>query len=190
MKSIFILLTSLLTISLCSHGQDTMQLKRVPYKLTLAVDKNSFYEEDIKATPYVLPNKTIQLYPGETVYIEVEQGNGIINNLKAVNAIKDSVGEHVTWKSNQILGSKVISSKRIAKLFKNEPDKGWVKFNKRYKDGFATFSVPLFSLDKNTCIVYKAGRCGSLCGHGGTSLYKKIKGKWTFVKVVGMIWIS
>ena len=90
MRNIFILLIVVLTISFCSYGQDTTQLKRVPYKLTVAVDKNSFYEEDIKATYYVLPDKTIQLYPGETIYIEVEQDNGIIKRLTAVKTIKDS----------------------------------------------------------------------------------------------------
>lgn len=90
MKNVFILLSALLTISFYSFGQDTAQLKRVPYKLTVAVDKNTFYEEEIKATTYVLPNKAIQLYPGETIYVEVEQENGNIKSLKAVNKIKDS----------------------------------------------------------------------------------------------------
>jgi hypothetical protein len=99
-------------------------------------------------------------------------------------------GQHFKWKSNKILGSKVISSKKISKLFKNDVDEGWTKFNKKYKNGFATFSVPLFTVDKHTCIVYKAGHCGGLCGHGGTSVYKKINGKWTFIQSIGMIWIS
>jgi hypothetical protein len=98
--------------------------------------------------------------------------------------------QHFKWKSNKIFGSKVISSKKIKRIFKNGVDEGWAKFNRRYKKGFATFSVPLFTLDRNTCIVYRAGHCGSLCGHGGTSVYKKINGKWTFVQSIGMIWIS
>jgi hypothetical protein len=100
------------------------------------------------------------------------------------------VGQSFRWKSNKILGSKVISSKKIKKLFKHGVDEGWTEFNRRYTNGFATFSVPLFTVDKTTCIVYKAGHCGGLCGHGGTSIYKKIKGKWKFVQSIGMIWIS
>jgi hypothetical protein len=99
-------------------------------------------------------------------------------------------GQHFKWKSNKIFGSRVISSKKLAKMFKNDVDEGWAKFNKKYKNGFATFSVPLFTIDRNTCIVYKAKRCGGLCGHGGISIYKKIKGKWTFLQSAGMIWIS
>jgi len=89
MNFFFTLTIALLSISLCSYGQDTTQLKRTPYKLTVAVDKNSVYEEDVQGTPYVLPDKTIQLYPGETVYIEVEQENGVIKSMTAVKEIRD-----------------------------------------------------------------------------------------------------
>lgn len=52
--------------------------------MSVAVDKSTVYEEELGATPYVLPNNTVQLYPRETVYIEVEQDNGSIKSLKAV----------------------------------------------------------------------------------------------------------
>jgi hypothetical protein len=74
-----------LTTTFLAFGQDSTQLKRTPYKLTVAVDKKTTYEEDIKATPYVLPNKAIQLYPGETVFIEIEQENGVIKSVTAVD---------------------------------------------------------------------------------------------------------
>src|SRR5450755_129659 len=88
------------------------------------------------------------------------------------------------------------------KLIYKGPNKGWtkismeikrnfrIKYNKEYKNGFATFSVPLFSLDRKICVVYKAGHCGGLCGHGGKSVCKKVNGKWTFLKSIGVIWIS
>jgi hypothetical protein len=80
----------LLMAALAVHGQDSAQLKRVPYTLTVAVDKKTVYEEDIKETPFVLPGNTIQLYPGETILIEVEQENGVIKKLTAVKEIKDA----------------------------------------------------------------------------------------------------
>jgi hypothetical protein len=75
----------ILTTTHFAIGQDSTQLKRTPYKLKVAVDKKTVYEEDIKATPYVLPNKAIQLYPGETVFIEIDQENGVIKNVTAVD---------------------------------------------------------------------------------------------------------
>lgn len=84
-KLIISVLFTLITISI--FGQDTTQLTRKPYKLKVAVDKKSVYEEDIQGRPYVLPNKAIQLYPGETVFIEIEHGNGVINKVTAVEKI-------------------------------------------------------------------------------------------------------
>jgi len=78
-----------LIIVLCAQGQDSAQLKRKPYKLTVAVDKSTFYEEEIKSTPYVMPDNTVQLYPNETVYIEVEEDNGNIKSMKAVKDISN-----------------------------------------------------------------------------------------------------
>jgi hypothetical protein len=100
---------SLLTISVYSFGQDTTQLKRKPYKLTIAIDKKSTYEEAIKATPYVLPDKAVQLYPGETVYIEVVKENGNIAALKAVNVIRDPTTT-LTITCEQIVKKKVHES--------------------------------------------------------------------------------
>jgi hypothetical protein len=89
MKLKTLLALAFLAILFSSYGQDTAQLKRTPYKLTVAVDKKTFYEEDIHATPYILPDNTVQLYPGETVYIEIEQQDGVIKSLRAVKEIAD-----------------------------------------------------------------------------------------------------
>jgi hypothetical protein len=71
-------------------GQDSANLKRPAFKLKVSVDKNSYYEANIESTPYVLPNKAIQLYPGESVYVEVDQVDGKFKNLHAVSEIQDS----------------------------------------------------------------------------------------------------
>jgi hypothetical protein len=89
MKNLMILSVATLITSLTTSAQDTI-LKRDPYKLTVVVDKNSFYEQQITATPYVLPDKTIQIYPGETIYVEVVQENGKVKRLTAVKQIKDT----------------------------------------------------------------------------------------------------
>jgi hypothetical protein len=89
MKKISIIVPILLAVSFIGFGQDTTQLKRTPYKLFVAVDKQTFYEEELKEAPFVLPDNTVQLYPGETVYIEVLQEDGIIKKLTAVKAIKN-----------------------------------------------------------------------------------------------------
>ena len=89
MKHIFILLTALVAISICSIGQDSTLLKRTPYTLRVAVDKHHFYEDKVGGTPYVLPDKSIQIYPGETIYVEVVEENGVVKNMTAVQEIKN-----------------------------------------------------------------------------------------------------
>lgn len=79
-----------LIISFNLFGQDTSILRRAAYRLTVVVDDKSVYEENLKETPYVLPNQAIQLYPGETVFVEIEQMDGIIKTITAVKEIKDS----------------------------------------------------------------------------------------------------
>jgi hypothetical protein len=73
--------------ALSSKGQDTAVLKRTPYTLKIEVDKKNFYEDQIGATPYISPNNGMQIYPGETIYVEVVQENGVIKNMKAVKEI-------------------------------------------------------------------------------------------------------
>ncbi len=36
-----------------------------------------------------MPNNTLQLYPGESVFIEIEQADGVIKSIKAVKEIRD-----------------------------------------------------------------------------------------------------
>jgi len=44
------------------------------------------------------------------------------------------------------------------------------------------FSLPYFSKDKQSFIIYYDHYCGSLCAEYSLRLYKLIDGKWTFVK--------
>jgi hypothetical protein len=85
------LLVSILLITLffsSSYAQDMTQLKRKPYKLSVVVNKNSIYEEDLNESTYVKPDNTVQIYPGESVFLEVVQENGIIKRLIAVQENK------------------------------------------------------------------------------------------------------
>ena len=87
MKQILFLVVSTLTFTISSKGQDTTVLRRTPYTLKIEVDKKNFYEDQIGATPYVFPNNGMQIYPGETIYVEVAEEKGIIKSMKAVKEI-------------------------------------------------------------------------------------------------------
>lgn len=73
------------------QAQDTAQLTRKPYTLTMAVDKKNVYEQQVPEAPFIhYPENTIQLFPGETLYVEIEQTDGVIKSMKAVKEITDS----------------------------------------------------------------------------------------------------
>ena len=44
------------------------------------------------------------------------------------------------------------------------------------------FSLPYFSKDKKSFIVYYSYHCGMLCAEYSLRLYRKINGKWRFIK--------
>jgi len=66
-----------------SKAQNTKPL-REPFTLKLAVDGENYYEESIKGSSYFVHNKTLQIYPSEKLYIEVEIKSDTIYSMKVV----------------------------------------------------------------------------------------------------------
>lgn len=62
---------------------------RNDFKLTLAVDGDNYYESDVKAGPYMVSPDVLQIYPTETVLMEVEQEKGVIKSFKVVKENKN-----------------------------------------------------------------------------------------------------
>ena len=102
---ITLLLTTFIFLSFAATSQDTSALTRQPYLLTLAVDKQTTYEESITAIPYLFPNRSMQIYPGETVYLEVEVKDANIISMKAVKEVtKPSSTLVIKFKQNSDKG--------------------------------------------------------------------------------------
>jgi hypothetical protein len=94
-----------LSICLKSPAQDSTNLKRPAFKLRMPVDNNSVYTADIPSTPYVLPDNSIQLYPGENLYVKVDQSDGKIAGLHAIGQIEDSSSTLIITFSQAISGN-------------------------------------------------------------------------------------
>jgi hypothetical protein len=78
------MLFSFLTV----FGQNENDLpQRQPYKLKLPVDKNFVYEMDVPESPYVVNRNIVQIYPGETIYLEAETSSDTLV-LTSVKEIK------------------------------------------------------------------------------------------------------
>ncbi|MES2773356.1 MAG: hypothetical protein V4722_04185 [Bacteroidota bacterium] len=138
MKMNFVISLALLLIAISSYAQDSTQLKRTPYKLIVQVDKKNVYEEDINATPYVMPNKAVQIYPGETIFLEIEQVNGKILSVTAVPEIKNpsktvtlSFTQTAKKKVHELMMLKVVNPFSYTLVYKAVmsvlPQKKWVE---------------------------------------------------------------
>jgi len=83
MKATTLIISFVFTTAIC-FGQTNDLSQRDAFKLNIAVDDTNFYNADIKASAYVLPDNTIQLYPGETIFVEVELTRKEIKSMKTV----------------------------------------------------------------------------------------------------------
>jgi|GEM_PF-483115 len=83
---------ALLLCLTCTAGiaqENSAKTSRKDFKLTLAVDEDNFYESNIQAGPYIVGPDVLQIYPGENVFMEVEQEHGVIKSLKVVTENKN-----------------------------------------------------------------------------------------------------
>jgi len=83
MKNFFIFLI-LFFSNIIIFAQNNDLPERSAFTLKLAVNDTNYYQAEIKAVPYVLPDNTIQIYPGENLYIEAEISKKHIISLKSV----------------------------------------------------------------------------------------------------------
>lgn len=102
-----------------------------------------------------------------------------VEQLKALN--------HFKWSMRQINHAKGISNRALSRLYRKKSH--WDAFQKKHSESIVGYSMPLFTREKSMALVYRATYCGSLCGGGALMLYKKILGKWMYVKDYGH-WIG
>ena len=65
-------------------------------------------------------------------------------------------------------------------------DSGWHVYYSIYKIGFNKFSVPLYSLDKTRCIIFRSFECGGNFGLGNTNVFVKRGDKWVLAKSIAL----
>lgn len=62
------------------------------------------------------------------------------------------------------------------------------ELHKKY-GALCTIKMPLFSIDRKTVYISTGLTCGTLCGAGGTYIYRKVNGKWILIKTLNE-WVS
>lgn len=86
LSTTFTLLFTLLFLT--GFAQDTARLKRTPRKLVMPIDQHTQYAQELTADAYLLPDNSLQIYPGDTVYIEITLEG---NDIKNIVAVKENV---------------------------------------------------------------------------------------------------
>ncbi len=94
-----------------------------------------------------------------------------------------------SWDFEKINQTVVVKKETLDKLFAPSLEEGWMKFHQIYGKGFLMLSDPLFNAKANLCVLEINYFCGSKCGGGNVSLFKKTNGKWIFVKKYSE-WVS
>ena len=80
----------LLLLSFNVYAQDENDRPlRDSFTLSMPVEKNSYYESHINSSPFIVGPNILQLFPGETVFLEIEHKNGKITNIKSVKENKN-----------------------------------------------------------------------------------------------------
>lgn len=87
MKKISLFCLMLLSLNVLAQS-DNDRPARDSFTLTMPVGKGTFYESAIPSSAFVVGPKILQLFPGETVLLEVEEKNGLITAIKTVKENK------------------------------------------------------------------------------------------------------
>lgn len=81
MKFFSLVFTLLISYTLTAQNEKP---ERETFDLKVAVDSVNFYQESVKVSPYFIYDKTIQIYPSEKLFIEVEIKKDTIASMKVV----------------------------------------------------------------------------------------------------------
>lgn len=100
------------------------------------------------------------------------------------------------WEKGKLKNVKIIRLNRrglwnrIKRVLQIKQD-FWEKFHRNYGEnsGYSSLSIPIFTIDRKTCIVYSSWIGGWLNGSGGVMVLKKVGNKWSIIKYYTM-WVS
>ena len=88
--------------------------------------------------------------------------------------------KNYNWDTTIIGKTRIVSQNTIDSIFGNSKEgSGWEKFKSVYgKEELYSLSVPIFTRDKNFCIVEINRSCGALCGTYCTLVFKRQENQW------------
>ncbi len=82
MRKLFIVVLQIAVAQLCI-GQNDLAC-RSAFVLKVAVSNDNVYVDSVAVSPYVLKGSTLQIYPGEKIFLEMEVDSGKVKSVKTV----------------------------------------------------------------------------------------------------------
>lgn len=183
-SSVWIGLFSLICTSIC-RGQDKAQTQFIesyfsksnfsrPEKLVYEKGLWKFETEDIrkslvKDTIFSLGYKYESI--NNRLILSEEERKQIDNQL-------DSLSSNNWYESLHLENAQAVSQDTIKAIFDNNLDLGWQHFRTKYGRELYHFSKPILFRNNTLCLFYYGNTCGSFCGEGYLTLFKKEQGSW------------
>ena len=112
---VFVIIFSLFSLMLFAQNDKPL---RKAFRLSIACSTTEQYAMEVQETPYFVKEKVLQLYCGETVFVECEIQEGIISSMKVVAENLDpkkTITIHFTQDSSD--RKKIINSLKIENPF-------------------------------------------------------------------------
>ena len=181
---VWIGLFSLICTLIC-RGQDKEQIQFIesyfnksnfsrPQKLVYAKGLWKFETEDI-----------IKSLAKDTIFsigYKYESVNNLLilskEDRKQIDNQLDSLCSNDWYESLQLENAQSVSQDTIKAIFANSPDLGWQYFRTKYGRELYRFSKPILFRNNTLCLFYYSNGCGSFCGEGYLTLFRKEQGIW------------
>lgn len=141
------------------------------------VSNFGFFQPNEFATYQASNNKSPEKYPFSK--------KDSIQVFAAIKQYKD-----FKFEAGKLKNTELIRSEWVDSIFKTHHLDAWNYLRKKtkVKQGFIVLSIPVF-LDDDRAVFYYSNHCGGLCGSGTLSLFKKVNGVWTEVRML-FEWVS
>ncbi len=97
---------------------------------------------------------------------------------KQIDSQLDSLSSDNWYESLHLENAQAVSQDSIKAIFANTPDLGWQYFRTKYGKELYHFSKPVLLRNNTLCLFYYSNACGSLCGEGYLTLFRKEQGSW------------
>lgn len=179
-KHFIIILT--LFISLVSLGQvtDTFTISKKDLRQFFSDIRRS----DLSTGQMLLINQPVKMKV-EAMLFYAEHNPDIFQSFDTSLFVSQiSFYNNYQWDTTIIDKTRIVSQTTVDSIFRNSKEgSGWEKFKSVYgKEELYSLSVPIFTKDKNYCIVEINRSCGSLCGTYCTLIFKRQENQWKLFK--------